>query len=137
MNHFIHTLRQLYTVKVDWNGSKYLGMTIDINRKERHVHSPYQATSPSSFAESDRKESRARQRRQYTLPPITNPLKPKEKQSMIPPWKPPHNSATWNNFCGMCHHTSIMASADSTPLPCSFRYNPTRHTCAEPERGPS
>jgi hypothetical protein len=37
MSHFIKTLRQLYTVKVDWNGGKYLGMTIDINRKERHV----------------------------------------------------------------------------------------------------
>jgi hypothetical protein len=37
MNHFIQTLRQLYTVKVDWNGGKYLGMTIDINRQERHV----------------------------------------------------------------------------------------------------
>jgi hypothetical protein len=37
MTHFIKTLRQLYTVKVDWNGSKYLGMTIDINRKERYV----------------------------------------------------------------------------------------------------
>jgi hypothetical protein len=37
MNHFIQTLRQLYTVQVDWNDSKYLGMTIDIDRKERHV----------------------------------------------------------------------------------------------------
>ncbi len=37
MNHFIQTQRQLYTVKVDWNGGKYLGMTIDINRQERHV----------------------------------------------------------------------------------------------------
>jgi hypothetical protein len=37
MQHFINTLRKLYTVKVDYRGSKYLGMTIDINRKERHV----------------------------------------------------------------------------------------------------
>jgi hypothetical protein len=37
MNHFIQTLRQLYTVKVEWSGGKYLGMTIDINRQERHV----------------------------------------------------------------------------------------------------
>jgi hypothetical protein len=37
MQHFIKTLRKLYTVKVDYRGSKYLGMTIDINRKERHV----------------------------------------------------------------------------------------------------
>ncbi len=37
MQHFINILRKLYTVKVDYRGSKYLGMTIDINRKERHV----------------------------------------------------------------------------------------------------
>jgi hypothetical protein len=34
---FIQTLRKLYTVKIDWQGSKYLGMNIDINRMQRHV----------------------------------------------------------------------------------------------------
>ncbi len=37
MTHFLQTLRRLYTVKVDYKGSKYLGMTININRRERHV----------------------------------------------------------------------------------------------------
>jgi hypothetical protein len=37
MQHFLATLRKLYTVKVDWEGSKYLGMDIDINRVHRHV----------------------------------------------------------------------------------------------------
>jgi hypothetical protein len=37
IKHFIQTLRKLYTVKVDWSGSKYLGMNIDIDRENRHV----------------------------------------------------------------------------------------------------
>jgi hypothetical protein len=37
MDHFLTTLRKLYTVKVDWKGQKYLGMTIAINRAIRHV----------------------------------------------------------------------------------------------------
>jgi hypothetical protein len=37
IKHFIQTLRLLYTVKVDWNGSKYLGMDIAIDRPHRHV----------------------------------------------------------------------------------------------------
>jgi hypothetical protein len=37
MDHFIHTLTALYQVKINWEGSKYLGMDIAINRKERHV----------------------------------------------------------------------------------------------------
>jgi hypothetical protein len=37
MTHFLHTLRKLYTVKVDYDGCKYLGMNIIINRVERHV----------------------------------------------------------------------------------------------------
>ena len=37
MNHFLGTLRKLYTVKVDYQGLKYLGLTIHINRKQRHV----------------------------------------------------------------------------------------------------
>jgi hypothetical protein len=37
MNHFLQTLRQLYTVKVDYKGHKYLGITIDIDRAHRHV----------------------------------------------------------------------------------------------------
>jgi hypothetical protein len=37
MNHFLQTLRQLYTVKVDYKGHKYLGITIDIDRVHRHV----------------------------------------------------------------------------------------------------
>ncbi len=37
MDHFISTLRKLYTVKVNWEGSRYLGMTIVVNRIERHV----------------------------------------------------------------------------------------------------
>jgi hypothetical protein len=35
--YFIQTLRKLYTVKVDWQESKYLGMDIAINRPKRHV----------------------------------------------------------------------------------------------------
>jgi hypothetical protein len=37
VNHFIRTLRLLYTVKVDWQGSKYLGITIDTDRTKRCV----------------------------------------------------------------------------------------------------
>jgi hypothetical protein len=37
MQHFIQTLRKLYTVKVDYMGLKYLGMNININRTQRHV----------------------------------------------------------------------------------------------------
>jgi hypothetical protein len=37
IKHFIQTLRKLYTVKVDWQGAKYLGMDIAINRTHRHV----------------------------------------------------------------------------------------------------
>ena len=35
--HLLHTLTILYQIKVNYNGTKYLGMTIAINRKERHV----------------------------------------------------------------------------------------------------
>ncbi len=37
MNHFIHTLTELYQVKVNWMGTKYLGMDIIINRDKHHV----------------------------------------------------------------------------------------------------
>jgi hypothetical protein len=37
IKHFIQTLRKMYTVKVDWKGSKYLGMDIAIDRVRRHV----------------------------------------------------------------------------------------------------
>jgi hypothetical protein len=37
MQHFLSTLRKLYTVKVDFEGHKYLGIDIDIDRKQRHV----------------------------------------------------------------------------------------------------
>jgi hypothetical protein len=37
MQHFIATLRKLYTVKIDYRGLKYLGIDITINRKHRHV----------------------------------------------------------------------------------------------------
>ncbi len=37
MDHLIATLRKLYTLKVDWEGSKYLGMDIGIDRSLRHV----------------------------------------------------------------------------------------------------
>jgi hypothetical protein len=37
MKHFLKTLRRLYTVKVDYAGTKYLGMSIDIDRVQRHV----------------------------------------------------------------------------------------------------
>jgi hypothetical protein len=38
MNHFVHTLTELYQVKVNWLlGSRYLGMDININRRQHHV----------------------------------------------------------------------------------------------------
>jgi hypothetical protein len=37
MDHLIHTLTALYQVKINWKGSKYLGMDITINRQQRHV----------------------------------------------------------------------------------------------------
>jgi hypothetical protein len=37
MQHFIDTLRELYTIKIDYRGLKYLGINIDVNRKKRHV----------------------------------------------------------------------------------------------------
>ena len=37
MDHFINTLTALYQVKINWDGTKYLGMNIAINRAERHV----------------------------------------------------------------------------------------------------
>jgi hypothetical protein len=37
MDHFTQTLTMLYQVKVNWCGTKYLGMTIDIDRVKRHV----------------------------------------------------------------------------------------------------
>jgi hypothetical protein len=37
MSHFLQVLRKLYTIKVDHKGTKYLGITIDIERAQRHV----------------------------------------------------------------------------------------------------
>jgi hypothetical protein len=37
IDHLLRTLTILYQVKVNWLGTKYLGMTIDIDRKARHV----------------------------------------------------------------------------------------------------
>ncbi len=37
MQHFLNSLRDLYPIKVDYLGLKYLGINIDINRKQRHV----------------------------------------------------------------------------------------------------
>jgi hypothetical protein len=37
IDHLIHTLTILYRVKVNWLGTKYLGMPIDIDRTARHV----------------------------------------------------------------------------------------------------
>jgi hypothetical protein len=37
IKHLIQTLRKLYTVKVDWAGSRYLGMDIAVDRVHRHV----------------------------------------------------------------------------------------------------
>ena len=37
MLHLIQTLRLLYQVKVNWKGNKYLGMDIDIDRRNRHI----------------------------------------------------------------------------------------------------
>jgi hypothetical protein len=37
MKHFVHTLTELFQVKISWLGSKYLGMDIAINRQQRHV----------------------------------------------------------------------------------------------------
>jgi hypothetical protein len=37
MDHLIKTLRKLYTVKVNWEGAKYLGMNITIDRPKRCV----------------------------------------------------------------------------------------------------
>jgi hypothetical protein len=37
MDHLVHTLTQLYQIKINWAGTKYLGMDISINRKQRHV----------------------------------------------------------------------------------------------------
>ena len=37
MNHFLGTLRKLYTIKVDYQGLQYLGLSIRINRHQRHV----------------------------------------------------------------------------------------------------
>ncbi len=37
MDYFLQTLRKLYTVKVDFKGQKYFGITIDIDRIQRHV----------------------------------------------------------------------------------------------------
>jgi hypothetical protein len=37
MQHLLTTLRKLYTIKVDFQGLKYLGISIDICRPQRHV----------------------------------------------------------------------------------------------------
>jgi hypothetical protein len=37
MDHFIATLRQLYSVKINWERTKNIGMDIDIDRNSRHV----------------------------------------------------------------------------------------------------
>jgi hypothetical protein len=37
MDHFITTLCKLYSIKINWEGTKYIGMDININRKKRHV----------------------------------------------------------------------------------------------------
>jgi hypothetical protein len=37
IDHFISTLTELYQIKVNWLGTKYLGMYIDINRSKRYV----------------------------------------------------------------------------------------------------
>ncbi len=37
MDHFIATLRQLFSVKINREGTKLIGMDIDIDRKSRHV----------------------------------------------------------------------------------------------------
>jgi hypothetical protein len=37
MMHLVRTLQMLYQVKINWAGSKYLGMDIDVDRTNRHV----------------------------------------------------------------------------------------------------
>ncbi len=37
MDHFIDTLTKLYQIKINWEGTRYLGTDIAINRIERHV----------------------------------------------------------------------------------------------------
>ncbi len=37
MMHLVHTLQMLYQVKVNWEGNKYLGTDIEVDRINRHV----------------------------------------------------------------------------------------------------
>ena len=37
VNHFIATLRQLYSIKINWEGTKHIGMDINRNSSQRHV----------------------------------------------------------------------------------------------------
>jgi hypothetical protein len=37
MDHFMTTLRELYSIKINWEGTKYIGMDININKKKRHL----------------------------------------------------------------------------------------------------
>jgi hypothetical protein len=99
MNHFIQTLRQLYIVKADWNGGKYLGMTIDINRKERHVtlsmpgyitkllcrvrpQGVKSATTPAIYIAPNYKSSKA-QTATINETPLASPAQKRELQAVV------------------------------------------------------
>ncbi len=65
IDHFIATLRQLYSVKINWEGTKYIGINIDINRKERYATLSMAGYIDKHYKRFDLRESRAPKHRQY------------------------------------------------------------------------
>ena len=76
IRHFIKTLRLLYTVKVDWEGSKYLGMDIAIDRTKRHI-----TLSMPKYIEKLLRRIRSNGIKGATTPGIYNPPNYKSAKS--------------------------------------------------------
>ena len=99
MQHFLSTLRKLYTVKVDFKGSKYLGINIDIDKKQRHVtlsmpgyiakllkrvrpHGVKGASTPSNYSPPNYKNANA-QTATVDSSPLASPSQQHELQVVV------------------------------------------------------
>ena len=73
--HFLQVLKQAYEVKEDWEGTRYLGMTIDWDYKKRDVHLSMPGYVEKALARSGHLQPKYPQH-QYTntqFPPTEQP----------------------------------------------------------------
>jgi hypothetical protein len=99
MKHFLQTLRKMYTIKVDYHGSRYLGLDIAINRQQRHVtlsmpgyilkllkkirpNGIKGARTPSSYCQPNYKHATA-QTATVDSTPLASPAQQKELQVVV------------------------------------------------------